>query len=65
MIVTDGVFSMDGEIAPLPEICALAEQYDALVFVDDCHASGFMGESGAGTPDYFGLVEKVSAGMSF
>ena len=45
LIVTDGVFSMDGDIAPLKEICELAEKYDAQVFVDDCHATGFFGES--------------------
>ena len=43
MIVTDGVFSMDGTIAPLPEICDLADKYNALVFVDECHATGFLG----------------------
>ncbi len=59
MIATDGVFSMDGYIANLPDICTLAEQYDALVMVDDCHATGIMGPNGAGTPDYYGLVDKV------
>ncbi|MEM6548392.1 MAG: glycine C-acetyltransferase [Pseudomonadota bacterium] len=59
LIVTDGVFSMDGIIADLPDICALAEQYDALVMVDDCHATGFLGPQGGGTPDHFGLVGKV------
>lgn len=46
MIVTDGVFSMDGNVAPLPEICDLADRYNALVFVDECHATGFFGETG-------------------
>lgn len=44
LVVTDGVFSMDGDIAPLRQICDLAEKYDAQVFVDDCHATGFFGE---------------------
>ena len=59
LIVTDGVFSMDGVIAPLDKICALAERYDALVMVDDCHATGFMGPGGAGTPHHFGVADKV------
>ncbi len=59
LIVTDGVFSMDGVIAPLDKICALAERYDALVMVDDCHATGFMGPEGAGTPHHFGVADKV------
>lgn len=46
LIVTDGVFSMDGNVAPLPEICALAEKYNAMVFVDECHATGFFGKTG-------------------
>ncbi len=59
MIVSDGVFSMDGYIANLPEICKLAEQYEALVMIDDCHATGFMGSNGAGTPDHYSLVSQV------
>lgn len=59
LIVTDGVFSMDGYLAPLDEICKLAEQYDALVMVDDSHAVGFIGPHGAGTADYFGVEDKV------
>jgi len=59
MIATDGVFSMDGYLANLPEITALAEKYDALVMVDDCHATGFMGPQGRGTHAHFGLVDKV------
>ena len=59
LIVTDGVFSMDGYLAPLPEICALAEKYNAMVMVDDSHAVGFMGASGAGTPEHFGVSERV------
>ncbi|RZO66015.1 MAG: glycine C-acetyltransferase [Parvularculaceae bacterium] len=59
LIVTDGVFSMDGYIAKLDEICTLAEQYGALVMVDDCHATGFMGEKGAGTPSHCGVAERV------
>ena len=52
MIATDGVFSMDGYLAKLPEITALAREFDAVVMVDDCHATGFMGPNGAGTPDH-------------
>ncbi len=59
MIVTDGVFSMDGIIAPLPAICDLADQYDAIVVVDDSHAVGFMGKTGAGTPEHFGVQDRV------
>ncbi|MFE5670261.1 glycine C-acetyltransferase [Agromyces sp. NPDC056523] len=59
VIVTDGVFSMDGYIAPLQEICDLAEKYDALVFVDDSHAVGFVGEHGRGTPEYCGVEGRV------
>jgi len=59
LIVTDGVFSMDGIIAKLPEICDLAERYDAMVMVDDSHAVGFMGSRGAGTPDHCGVEGRV------
>ncbi|WP_110929493.1 glycine C-acetyltransferase [Bacillus massiliglaciei] len=59
LIVTDGVFSMDGNIAPLPEIVTLAEKYDALVMVDDAHASGVLGENGRGTVNHYGLDGKV------
>lgn len=59
LIVTDGVFSMDGIIADLPAICALAERYDATVMVDDSHAVGFMGPRGAGTPDHHGVEGRV------
>ena len=59
LIVTDGVFSMDGIVANLPAICDLAEKYDALVMVDDSHAVGFMGDRGAGTPEYLGVEERV------
>ncbi len=59
MIATDGVFSMDGHLAKLPEITALAEKYDAVVMVDDCHATGFMGPQGRGTPAHFNVVDKV------
>ena len=59
LIVTDGVFSMDGYFAPLDDICALAERHDALVMVDDSHAIGFVGPSGAGTPDLFGVRDRV------
>lgn len=59
MIATDGVFSMDGYYAPLDEICDLAARYDALVMVDDCHATGFVGETGRGTHEHFGVMERV------
>lgn len=59
LIATDGVFSMDGYLAPLDEICALAEKYDALVMVDDSHAVGFMGATGRGIPEHFGVGDKV------
>ncbi|TWP52878.1 glycine C-acetyltransferase [Lentzea tibetensis] len=59
LIATDGVFSMDGYLAPLDEICALAERYDALVMVDDSHAVGFTGPTGRGTPELFGVQDKV------
>lgn len=62
MIVTDGVFSMDGSYAPLPEIVALAEELGALVMVDDSHATGFVGASGAGTPELFGVRVDVLSG---
>ncbi|MEV7605446.1 glycine C-acetyltransferase [Paenarthrobacter sp. NPDC089322] len=59
IIVTDGVFSMDGYLAPLEAICDLAEKHDALVMVDDSHAVGFMGPSGAGTPEHAGVSDRV------
>ncbi|MGP5716353.1 glycine C-acetyltransferase [Brachybacterium tyrofermentans] len=59
IIVTDGVFSMDGYLAPLEGICDLADEYGALVLVDDSHAVGFMGATGAGTPEHFGVSERV------
>lgn len=59
LVVTDGVFSMDGDITPLDKIYELAQKYDALVYIDECHASGFMGPSGKGTPDLFGLNGKI------
>ena len=59
MIITDGVFSMDGDIAPMPDIVRLAEQYDALVMIDDAHASGVLGKNGAGTTSHFGLYGRV------
>ena len=59
LIVTDGVFSMDGNIAPLPAIVELAEKYDALIMVDDAHASGVLGKNGRGTVNHFGLDGRV------
>ncbi|WP_298936406.1 glycine C-acetyltransferase [uncultured Ruegeria sp.] len=62
MIATDGVFSMDGYLANLPAIRELADKYDAIVMVDDCHATGFMGPHGAGTPDHFGVDVDILTG---
>ncbi len=59
LIATDGVFSMDGIIANLPAICDLADEYDAMVMVDDSHAIGFVGPNGGGTPDYWGVVDRI------
>ena len=59
LIVTDGVFSMDGDIAPLPQIVELAEKYDTLVMVDDSHATGYIGKTGRGTAEYYGLLGKI------
>ena len=59
LIVTDGVFSMQGDYARLDEICDLADKYDALVVVDDSHATGFVGANGKGTPEHFGVVDQV------
>lgn len=62
MIATDGVFSMDGYLAKLPEIRALADRYEAVLMVDDCHATGFMGPKGAGTPAHFGVRADILTG---
>lgn len=59
LIVTDGAFSMDGDVAPLGEIRALADKHNALVFVDECHATGFLGETGRGTPELFGVKADI------
>uniref|UniRef100_A0A8C2BXC7 2-amino-3-ketobutyrate coenzyme A ligase, mitochondrial n=1 Tax=Cyprinus carpio TaxID=7962 RepID=A0A8C2BXC7_CYPCA len=59
LVVTDGVFSMDGDVAPLQGICDLAEQYGALVFIDECHATGFMGPRGRGTDELLGVMDRV------
>ena len=59
LIVTDGVFSMDGTIANLAEICDLAERYDALTMIDDCHATGFLGETGRGPHEYRGVMGRI------
>ncbi|NP_989284.1 2-amino-3-ketobutyrate coenzyme A ligase, mitochondrial [Xenopus tropicalis] len=60
LIATDGVFSMDGDIAPLREICSLAKRYNALVFIDECHATGFMGPNGRGTDELLGVMDQVT-----
>lgn len=62
MIATDGVFSMDGYLAKLPDIVKLANQYGAMVMVDDCHSTGFMGPNGAGTPSHFGVDVDILTG---
>jgi glycine C-acetyltransferase len=59
LIATDSVFSMDGVIAPLPEIVALAKKYDAITFIDECHATGVFGENGRGMCEYFGIEGKI------
>ena len=59
IIVTDGVFSMDGDIAKMDEICDLADKYDALVMTDECHSAGFIGKTGRGVPEYHGVMERV------
>jgi glycine C-acetyltransferase len=59
LIATDGVFSMHGDLAPLDKICDLADRYDALVMVDDSHATGFIGKTGRGTPEHFGVQERI------
>ncbi|XP_076809975.1 2-amino-3-ketobutyrate coenzyme A ligase, mitochondrial-like isoform X1 [Clavelina lepadiformis] len=59
LIATDGVFSMDGDVTPLKEICNLADKYNALVFIDECHATGFLGKTGRGTDELLGVQDKV------
>ncbi len=59
LICTDGVFSMDGDIAKLNEICDLADKYDAMVMVDDSHATGYIGDTGRGTPEYWGVTDRI------
>jgi glycine C-acetyltransferase len=59
LIATDGVFSMDGYLANLPAICDLAEKYNAMVMIDDCHATGFTGPTGRGTPEHFDVVDRI------
>lgn len=59
IIVTDGVFSMDGDLAKMDEICALADKYNALVMTDECHSMGFIGKTGRGVPEHFGVGDKV------
>ncbi len=59
IIVTDGVFSMDGDIAKMNEICDLADKYDALVMTDECHSAGFIGKTGRGVPEYYNVMDRV------
>ncbi len=59
LIATDGVFSMDGDIARLGDICDLADEFDAMVMVDDSHATGYIGDTGRGTPEYWGVADRV------
>ncbi|CAN5831576.1 glycine C-acetyltransferase [soil metagenome] len=59
LIVTDGAFSMHGDLAPLDQLCGLADAYEAIVVVDDSHATGFIGEGGRGTPEHFGVMDRV------
>ena len=59
IIVTDGVFSMDGDIAKMNEICDLADKYDAIVMTDECHSAGFIGKTGRGVPEYHGVMDRV------
>jgi glycine C-acetyltransferase len=59
IIVTDGVFSMDGSIAQLDKICDLSDKYDAIVMIDECHASGFMGKTGRGTHEHRGVMGRI------
>src|SRR5206468_12444891 len=59
LIATDGVFSMDGLLALLPDICALADKHDAAVMVDDSHATGILGAGGRGTPEQLGVLDRI------
>jgi glycine C-acetyltransferase len=59
IIVTDGVFSMDGDIAKMNEICDLADKYDAMVMTDECHSAGFIGKTGRGVPEYHNVINRV------
>ncbi len=59
LVVTDGVFSMDGDIAPLPQIVELAKKHNAMIFIDESHATGFIGKNGRGTPEFFGVEKDI------
>jgi len=63
LIVTDGVFSMDGDVAPVDRIVKLAKKYNLMTMVDDAHATGILGEKGRGTSEYFGLKDAVDISM--
>lgn len=63
LIVTDGIFSMDGDIAPLPDLVSLAEHYECMLMVDDAHATGVLGDHGGGTGEYFGLEDRIDITM--
>ena len=64
LLITDGVFSMDGDLGPLPDLCAAAEDYGAIMMVDDAHASGVFGKNGSGTVDHFGCHGRVDIQVS-
>ena len=64
VVATDGVYSMDGDIAPLPSICELADKYDALVMVDDAHATGFIGKTGRGTAEHHNVMGRINPALS-